>query len=1471
MKKKKWHFLVILSVLAITLYNILPTLFFYAHSLDKPVNGKDASQIARQITRRLSGQEKETLSWTKGLLDLSGLRVKAINSIANRAQDIEVVFENTEKAHSFAYQASRAGSMRPFDPAKVIVTAVEPVGSGAKVILHRAVGGEIQEGQESAFFGFCPKKLDHNPNAAYSQIAMDRLGQIVSRFVNTSQESTFLQVASQNPETQLLCLNIAEKILDYEKYFRGTAVAKRYYGSFTHGSGGNAAPLLEGAFERQTDVIKKRIAKLEREKPKDLDSRVKTLKAKVQVFSDALGVVKKNAVHFSSEEGPASLKKVHSDLQNVSNGVFFYDLKNRDPFIKKARASLVEGKLEFILHDDVKALIGKNVEGSQILKGKIAKRLIQLGHETGEEICEKEGTFFIALNKASQTHGLLTLDLRRVAKSKLNSLEKMLKARWHPKSEALQDSEIIAYPQYVQRGRPDNFRGLILCAPVLDDELPFTLERGSLFVIARGLEPLLSVARKDKESETSKVLFEDMGQLQNVLNGEMPTYQYSSREVALPKEFHGDYFFESPHYYAPLLQATREPFYVVGSKKLALLELGTVGDRLQAINQIETEEHAELVRLRDDYLAAQVDLDKSKRLLAPKPSKSTFWSNFLLSARKYVRGDVRKTLRWALDLSGGKSVRIELVDRQNRLVKGEEDLNQAVNELYKRVNKLGVSEVSIRREGAGIRLDFPGAQKLSAKDLITGSTMTFHMVNENFSRGHVKTGPLVDQFLSEVWSEAFLSGRTDARSLHEIAWHKFGGAHEGSGALSQAAKELKAQGLRLVNPNHLLSSNDCNNQFSMIGRVSGKGPKEWGHSHPLMVLFANYALEGSDLEDAQASYHPERGHFLTFKVKSAYQSKGGKTLDPRGAFYTWTSQYAKAALKRASLSEASVRDGWHMAIVLNDEVISAPSLNEPLRDGGSITGNFSQREVEKLESDLRAGSLSFKPRILSETNVSPELGQNERTWGIAATFMALLGVIAIMVGFYRLGGLVASICVIFNLLIMWAAFQNLGAALSLANIAGVVLTIGMAVDANVLVFERIREEFEKSKNISTALKAGYQRAFTAIFDSNLTTAVAALVLLNFDSGPVKGFALALIIGIASSMFTALFVSRFFLTCLVEKGRITRLNMATLFTKMHFNFFRGSKRFIALVILMGALGIGAWSYVRKDMLGMDFTGGYSFQIELSSKGKTGRSALADLFTKLGVNNSDFQIREGASKTSLRATLSSHLDDAEALFAGMHGGEEKASFIHAALLKDGFVLSENGYDALKNSWVEVSGQLSDVMRIQAVLGLVIALGCILIYISVRFEPAGALSAIFCLVHDVLITLGSLAILRFLGLDIRIDLHTIAALLTIVGYSLNDTIIIFDRLREERKLYPREPLKALITRSLNVTLTRTFMTSATTLVVLLFLVIFGGGALFSFALVMTIGVFLGTLSSLFLSGPLLIGFIRLLGRKKEISGRI
>ena len=327
----------------------------------------------------------------------------------------------------------------------------------------------------------------------------------------------------------------------------------------------------------------------------------------------------------------------------------------------------------------------------------------------------------------------------------------------------------------------------------------------------------------------------------------------------------------------------------------------------------------------------------------------------------------------------------------------------------------------------------------------------------------------------------------------------------------------------------------------------------------MLIVFRNFALEGSNLENIQASYDPSKGNYLAFSIMGGYTNKEGQKVNPRDDLFAWTSQFAKEKIAGSPMEAFSNGKGWRMAVILNGSVISAPTLDSALRDSAMITGSFTQREITQLEADLKAGSLSFTPHILSEKNVSPELGSKERTRGVVATILSLLFVIGVMIGYYRFGGVVASVAVVFNLFLMWATLQNLQATMTLAGIAGIILTLGMAVDANVLVFERIREEFAVTGRIASAIHTGYRKAFSAILDSNVTTVIAAMVLLHFDSGPIKAFAVMLIIGIISSMFTALFMTRFFFARWVQNPEHKNLNMLNWFKAKNFNFLKHTKK------------------------------------------------------------------------------------------------------------------------------------------------------------------------------------------------------------------------------------------------------------------------------------------------------------------------
>jgi SecD/SecF fusion protein len=797
-------------------------------------------------------------------------------------------------------------------------------------------------------------------------------------------------------------------------------------------------------------------------------------------------------------------------------------------------------------------------------------------------------------------------------------------------------------------------------------------------------------------------------------------------------------------------------------------------------------------------------------------------------------------------------------------VTNEADIKQGMNELYARVNKMGVSEVSLRREGHLITLDFPGSQNLSASDLVKASSMYFHVVNEKFTNNNPALANAVRTFLQEVWNEAVISNRMDAEQVNIIAWkHLYGDAFDPDliQPRSESARTLYENGLRLSNPLESYSSNTFDDTRSQISIFRGDDYTQWhGQTHPLLIVFKNFALEGSSLENVHASYDPSRGNFLSFNIRGSFTSKDGLKIDPRSDLQSWTLPFSKEKISGTPNGKYSHNLGWRMAVVLNGTIVSAPTLDSPLKDSAMITGSFSQREMNQLEADLKAGSLSFMPKILSEKNVSPELGGKERSLGIWATFIALALVLAVMTTYYRFSGVVASIAVVFNLLIMWATLQNIEATLTLASLAGLILTVGMAVDANVLVFERIREEFSTTGRIASAVHAGYKKAFSAILDSNVTTLIAALILLNFDSGPIKGFAVTLIIGIVSSMFTALFMTKYFFAGWIQNPNNSSLTMMNIFKAKNFNFLKYAPHAIAISALFIVVG-GAFAVKEKNsLLGMDFTGGYALNLELTPSADAHyRQAVERALVKSGVKPQEIQVRELSSSNQVRIFLSKALDSAGRPFevANAKDTSAKISWVVSSLQAGHVGIENSSIETVGQNWSEVSGQMSETMRNSAIIGLFIALICIFIYITIRFEFKYAISATICLAHDILFTLAAIGLLHALRVPVQIDLNTIAALMTIIGYSLNDTIIVFDRIREDSIHMRKSAFTQIINHALNVTLSRTIMTSGTTLLVLVPLIVLGGSTIFGFALVMAIGVIFGTLSSLFIAAPSMLFF--------------
>lgn len=1496
-KQKKWQLYFILAVIFLTVYNILPTIFYYSKPLKRPIGVKEAEQASKGIVARVNGLEDFTLSWLQAQSKNLGLKPLEIKLDPQDPRLATVTFKNHDEAAFFAKTLNRAGALIPFVPAQLSPAPRSFEEDATTVLVQRKISVHLDPNQIDAYFHFVPKNTPEGlVTPIYQNLINERAIELALSFGGESEQARILsQIKDQSNDEAVI--RLARRIVDYENAFGDQSpITKRYFATFTQIAGKAGQRNLIQAFTARLEKIKEtlasRISKIKEEQKKFqeegkfLDSadqqRLEIFQNQKALIEAASSIARRDAALFEKSAPPLTRETLLKDLGTPSSdNIQVIDLGNRNPFVSRLEINWNKDTIEIVLHADVNEIRNRETkteaEAIQIekLNQLLFSEIAAASRGADETITPSLSNFTVNLNKLTNSTSLLALDLGAIAKTQTETLEHLLSSSWQPQTGELSPQSFPIYDYAAFEALPPQKQklGLVIYAPAMASKSDPNFKNGSIYVIARGLNAIRQKHQDLPDSTAKKAFEKDFRALQEMMrqNGFIA---YSGASADLPSMYQDDYIFELDDYYSYLLAATREDFSVKGSKRYATLEFTDVGQRILTINKIQTREHEDLVKWSDEYRQAKVSVNPNDRYDVPPPTKNILLNNLKLSFVKYFRGDERKILKWGLDLSGGKTVRIGLKDQNNQPITNEDDLKQAVNELYQRVNKLGVSEVGIRTEGSTIVLDFPGSQGLSGSDLIQASAMYFHVVNEKFTPSNPLLAEAVSAFLEGVWNEAVITSRTDLDSLNMIAWEHLGGNPENPEEfhpLSSHARLLFENGLRLAGPKSPPRSGAFDDSLSAISVFRGKDFSDWqGQTNPLVFIFRNYALEGTNLIDVQTGYDPSEGNTLYFGVKGSYVTRDGQRINPRDDFYAWTSQFSEEKIAGTPKEDFSQGRGWRMAVVLNDSIISAPTLNSPLKDSARITGHFSQREINQLAADLKAGSLSFTPHILSEENVSPDLGKEQRVQGISAAILGLLLVIAVMCFIYRFSGVVASVAVLFNLLIIWGVLQNLGAALTLPGLAGIILAVGMSVDANVLVFERIREEFAFSKRLPSAIQAGYRKAFSAIVDSNLTTIIAALILLNFDSGPIKGFALTLIIGIISSMFTSLFMTRFFFAGWVQNPAHKELKMVRLFKATTFNFL--SKAKLALTISGIVILIGGFFLVKeyRTIFGMDFTGGYALTLNLKEKPNMNyRLAAANALTNAGASARDFQIRELNKPNQLRIQLGTSIEQPGKPFYRIDEQPlpEKTLFpyqeyprivwIVEALEKNGLELNSSSLPDLQLHWTEMSGQLSETMRNQAIIGLGLALLCILVYITFRFEFKYAISATIGLAHDLLITLGLLAIFHLFYEEIQIDLQVIAALMTIVGYSLNDTIIIFDRIREDLRTMRKVSFADVVNHALNATLSRTLMTSGTTLLVLLALVLFGGSSIFNFALIMSLGVAIGTLSSLYIAAPMLLFF--------------
>ena len=604
-------------------------------------------------------------------------------------------------------------------------------------------------------------------------------------------------------------------------------------------------------------------------------------------------------------------------------------------------------------------------------------------------------------------------------------------------------------------------------------------------------------------------------------------------------------------------------------------------------------------------------------------------------------------------------------------------------------------------------------------------------------------------------------------------------------------------------------------------------------------------LEGDAVSSARSSTNNQG----SFEISMSMTSEGSKT---------W------ARLTKANAPGPDRREGKAIAIVLDNYVYSFPRVNSEIKGGhSSITGNFTAEESKDLANILKSGKLPAPARIVEDTVVGPSLGKEAVNAGLMSFFWAFLFIIAFMMFYYGFkAGNVANLALLLNLFFIMGVLAAFGAVLTLPGIAGIILTLGIAIDANVLINERIKEELAAGKGIKLAVNEGYKNAFSAIIDANLTSVIIGFILFQVGTGPIKGFATTFMIGIITSFITAVFISRLFYLSMLKRD--WEIGFTTPFTK---NLFKNLKiKFMEnrkkLFIISGALSIIAIFSLSTLKLkpGIDFTGGRTYVVRFADNVNAVdiQSIMSDKFEGANVEAKTFG---GSNQIRLATNYlfdDSHNEESDkivedALYNGLK------SFIGADITKEQF-LSNNLQSSQK-----VGPSIATKTQRNAYIAVSISLLAIFLYIFMRFRNwQYGVGAVVALAHDVLMVLGIYSLTySIMPFAMEVDQAFIAAILTVVGYSINDTVVVFDRLREYRKLHPKRTLMEVVNMSLNASVSRTIVTSLSTFLVLTIIFIFGSEVIRGFVFAMMIGVAVGTYSTFFIASPITYDLLK----KKDV----
>ena len=619
----------------------------------------------------------------------------------------------------------------------------------------------------------------------------------------------------------------------------------------------------------------------------------------------------------------------------------------------------------------------------------------------------------------------------------------------------------------------------------------------------------------------------------------------------------------------------------------------------------------------------------------------------------------------------------------------------------------------------------------------------------------------------------------------------------------------------------------------------------------LIALKGEPVLEGDVVTSASTEYDNMQGNVVSMRMSD------------RGA-HQW-----------ANITGNNI--GRAIAIVLDDKVYSAPRVNNRIEGGSSqITGNFTPEEANDLANVLKSGKMSAKVDVVSNNVIGPSLGATAIEQGMLSFVVALVLLMIFMIAVYGVvPGLVVNCGLILNLFFTMGILASFQAVLTLSGIAGIVLSLGMAVDANVLIFERAKEELKAGKKLRAAIADGYSNAFSAILDSNLTSVITAIILIAFGSGPIKGFATTLIIGIVCSFFIAVFLTRIAFDMITKNGRCANMTFTTGLSR---NFLANTKiNFLAktktAMIVWGALVVVSVAslFVRGMNQGIDFSGGrnYVVQFEKDVVPADIQSKLTEVFPGASVsvisidNDSKVRVSTNYKIDSEEPNVDNEVTDL--LYQGL---KDELTVNGQLMSKEAFSVADEDHGII--SIQKVGPSVADDMKRDAYIAVSIAVICMFLYILLRFRTvAFSVGAVAAVAMTAFLMIGFYSICwGFFPFSMEIDQSFIAAILTIIGYQINDTVVVFDRVREMIKIYPKEDRFLTFNKALNTTLSRTFMTSFSTLLVLLCIFVLGGDTIRSFTFAMIFGVIVGTFCSLFVAAPIAYGIMKKAIAKKSAN---